>query len=516
MNFNNVRNKLETELYNYNGSELLSKLSQKDKARVLDIRRYWDFYEGYHWEGMETDDRIQVTKNYIQTFINKYVAFELGKGFSINTSDILKNYDIIKGTEVKSEEGTTLASDKDITTITEFLEEVWKSSQKDVFCVELGQSKAITGDGWVQIRYISAKDEDSPFTDSDSKGKIVVSVVPTSIIFPKYSIDDKGKLEEVTVAYPIEVPRQGLLKTLFQSETSKKIIKKQVWTKNSVEVFYDDVKSEEESMQHNLGIIPFVQIKNYPIAGKENGLSDVEPLIPLNIELNSKTSNVSEIIDYHAAPITLVFGMKISSLEKGVNKVWGGLPKDARVENLQLQGDLTASQNYTNDLKQSLHEIGAIPEGALGGTQAISNTSGVALQFMNMPLVEKINVKKLCTKSGLELVNKIILLVALKNDLIKKPEGIPNSVFFDNEVKIVDTLPKDSLITLQELAQEINLGLESRTGALKRLGRPNIADKLKEIDSEAPYIPKVDKSTTLSENGNPKINSGMTNGEDKI
>lgn len=34
-------------------------------------------------------------------------------------------------------------------------------------------------------------------------------------------------------------------------------------------------------------------------------------------------------------------------------------------------------------------EIGGVPETVLGGAQAISNTSGVALQYINLPLIEK-------------------------------------------------------------------------------------------------------------------------------
>ena len=40
---------------------------------------------------------------------------------------------------------------------------------------------------------------------------------------------------------------------------------------------------------------------------------------------------------------------------------------------------------------------------------AISNTSGVALQYSNMPLVSKINIKKSMTETGLEKLNKLHL-----------------------------------------------------------------------------------------------------------
>lgn len=68
--------------------------------------------------------------------------------------------------------------------------------------------------------------------------------------------------------------------------------------------------------KNKYGVIPFVQIKNLSIAGKVEGVGDLDDIIPLNVEYNLKQSNVSEIISYHSAPITVVYGAKISNIEK--------------------------------------------------------------------------------------------------------------------------------------------------------------------------------------------------------
>ena len=232
------------------------------------------------------------------------------------------------------------------------------------------------------------------------------------------------------------------------------------------------------------GILPFVQIKNYPIAGRSDGAGDLDDLIPLNTELNFKKSDVSEIIDYHSAPITVVFGAKINDLERGANKVWGGLPKDAKVENLELNSDLGASTSYIEDIKQAMHDIGGVPKGALGGEQAISNTSGVALQFMNMPLIDRNKIKKSETTFGLQLTNKIILLMGIHHKLIKIPNGITPKEFYDTEVVIKDNLPKDTVLQLQEIETKMRLGIQSKKGAMRELGVENINDVLEEIQEE--------------------------------
>jgi len=231
------------------------------------------------------------------------------------------------------------------------------------------------------------------------------------------------------------------------------------------------------------------------------------------MELNMKKSDCSEIIDCHSAPITLVYGAKIGNLEKGANKVWGGLPKDSKVENLSLSGDLIASQSYISDTKTAMCEIGGVPETVLGGASAISNTSGVALQYMNAPLIDKTKTKRNLTKNGLQKVNKLILLISLMEGLIEKPEEISIAEFVRNTVTIPDTLPKDTMLELTQIQLEMQLGLECRHGALKRLGREDIQSKLDEVDKERAEHPEYFGGSEEQTDINA---GGMMNGETPI
>ena len=234
-------------------------------------------------------------------------------------------------------------------------------------------------------------------------------------------------------------------------------------------------------------------------------MSDIEDIIPMNVEYNLKQSNISEILDYHAAPITIVYGAKIGNLEKGANKLWGGLPKDSRVQNLEMNGDLGAGTSYLDKLKLEMCEVGGIPETCLGGAQSISNTSGVALQYMNLPLIERTKVKRQATEDGLERLHKLIVLVSIFEGLVAKPDDIELRDFLHTEVSLPDTLPKDTLIELQQIQMELQSGLESRRGALKRMGRENIEAKIREIDEEKPFEVPVKEQAQL--------NSGMLNSQ---
>jgi len=463
-------------------------MTPEDLDRLKRIRTAWNFYDGFHWEDIEAQDTPEVTQNYCRAYVNKFVSFEFGAGFKFKTHAQLEDKKV-------NEEGETLF---------EFLERVWDDNSKMLFSVELGQSKAITGDGWVQVSYTAPEDLDDPYEEYP-EGRIQVLVIPTAIVFPIYDQYDKSKLEQVTIQYPIE--RREETPILRRSQINK-IVYKQIWTKDTIRIYEGNKIIADQ--ENPYGIIPFIQIKNYVTAGRGEGTGDLEDLVPLNTELNLKNSDISEIIDYHSAPITIVFGAKVGSLEKGANKIWGGLPKDSRVENLHLQGELEASVNYVKEIKESMSEIGGVPDGSLGGKQHISNTSGVALEYANLPLIERTRIKRLCSEEGLKKLNKLILLVAKYHELISIPEGIKPSVFYYNKVTLPSTLPKDKLIELQAIEQEMRLGIEDRRGAMDRLGKDNVEKRIKEIDTDRKSNPEI---YSIEEN---KINSGMTNGRTSI
>jgi hypothetical protein len=147
-----------------------------------------------------------------------------------------------------------------------------------------------------------------------------------------------------------------------------------------------------------------------------------------------------------------------------------------------------------------------------------------------MPIKEKIGFKKVTFSKGLREANRIILLMGVKQGLIKVPyivEGLApvNSqgdtssditagdasatassgdsnavategqtitdlskirrIFYDTSIQFSDAMPKDKVLELEQLQQEITLGLENRRGAMKRLGHENVEQKLTEVDKDA-------------------------------
>lgn len=496
-------------------------LTNEEIVRLEKIKEAWNFYEGYHWEGLDDLDKPQITTNYCGAFVNKFVSFEFGKSFSIKGNHALETTET---DETKVDTNKDFNKDGEITdeefkeemrivpkTVMDFLNDVWDDNGKDILLTEIGQTKSVTGDAWVKVQFESPEDLDDPFVEYP-KGRIRLSVTPTQYVFPTFDNHDKDKLNELLIMYPIE--RETQTGILFHRTRRETVVYKELWTRKEIVVF--EGKEEIDRMPNPYGIIPFVQIKNFPVAGRSYGVGDIDDVIPLNVEYNLKRSDVSEIIDYHSAPITVVYGAKIGNLEKGANKVWGGLPKDAKIDNLKLEGDLVASTTYITDLKTSMCEVSGVPETVLGGASAISNTSGVALQYINLPLIERTRIKRLSTQKGLAKINKFILYIALAEGLITKPEEIEMRNFLYNEVTLPDTLPKDELLELQQIQTEMTLGMECRHGAMERLGKDDINNKINEIDAERSKHPELFNPLLQQALFQSRLNSGMTNGQTPV
>jgi hypothetical protein len=75
-----------------------------------------------------------------------------------------------------------------------------------------------------------------------------------------------------------------------------------------------------------------------------------------------------------------------------------------------------------------------------------------------------------------------------------------NPTTFESTVHFPPPLPLDKLIVLSEIQQKMNMGLESREGALRQLGEEFPDEKLEEIRSELIADAKADGALKLVQN----------------
>lgn len=263
-----------------------------------------------------------------------------------------------------------------------------------------------------------------------------------------------------------------------------------------------------DSRPNPMGVIPVVHVANIRVSGSPWGLPDCFDIITLNKSYNEISTDIADIINYHAAPITIIVGAKSQNLEKGAKKVWSLPNKDSNVFNLESTGDLGGAMEFLAQLKIAMHEMVGVPETALGQMQPISNTSGVALSIQFQPLMNRYNQKIIQYKEGLERINSLVL----RQLFIKEPElltwdentdtplkngqydtlDMMDPISYQTYAHFPKPLPLDTLIALNELQTKLTMGLESKEGSLRLLGEEFPEAKLAEIRSELIEDAKAD------------------------
>jgi hypothetical protein len=431
------------------------------------LNRYssaWAWYLGHHWSHRREMGDSNVTMNYIKTM-----------------SDFITNFCFGKGIQFKVPEQNQAV-------IPHLLHEVWDNhNNKHYLLWQMGQLASVTGDCFVKIAY------DEPYTDPTGltkPGRIRILPLNPAHCFPEYHPHDKERLLRFKLKYRFwGTSPEGTRQVYTFTE---------ILTDESVQQFINDELIDQ--YPNPIGMVPVVHIPNITITSSPWGQSDIWDVIQLNRELNEKMTEISDIINYHAAPVTIITGAKASQLERGPKKVWAGLPKDANVFNLESRGEMAGAIEYVQMIKRAMHEITGVPETALGQFQPVSNTSGVALAIQYQPLMNRYQMKKIHFTNGLEKLNEIIIRTAsifepqmLSFDPSQAAQPEPDMLLvldpndpntYKTTIHWPEPLPVDALIKLNEVQAKMALGIESKRGALALLGEEFPNEKMVEIFEE--------------------------------
>lgn len=464
----------------YDNTMLQQEIEEKEIERKDNYKEYWRLYEGKHWDYSELDvDKPTPINNKCYALINKSVSFLVGKPPTVMYP--LEEVESLLSSYVK------ILLDN--------------SGGFPFFSYESAQMGSVTGDCFIK-----------PVYDKEIRG-VRLQVCDSEDVDVKYPFKN----------YQNSIPEVARISYRFLEEGKiKRFVEK--WTKIAREVQIDDEIQPEHSGANLLGEIPLIHIKNLLLGKSTYGMSDILQIEPLNKLLNFQIRRFMDDVDYHGDPVTLLYGARISSIEKGEGKMWGNLPFKSKVENLLLETDFPAQQRFIDYLDEAIHSTGSIPKETISGNKAISNTSGIALHMNNMPIIELTDRKRVtygpgfskAIMMGLRLMYIIDRSALLVKDMQPKdklkfmmqlgdyePIGLVQvsekiqSIYSKHkdpsfklkkwqevEVKFSSYLPKDELIEMQIIREKMNLQLLSRKGALRRLGEDNIERVLEEVDED--------------------------------
>lgn len=489
--------------------------------RLQKYRGNWNAYYGVNLDRMNAEDGAKASRvNFLKRNIDKVNYFAFGQGYEM--------------THPRYQDNLRLAN-------------ICWGLKKIEKLLKMAQQGSVTGDAFVMVapkaianKALAAK---AP-TTAESKEKtpgaqIAIVVLPSEYCLPFYDPFDSDMLIAMEVKVPFQVVNaEGKYTTMYQyMKITDETVSYGVLDSdgNVYGISTNERATKLAEIPNPIKSVYCIHVRNFPAGNSIYGSDDVTEVTALNNAYTERLTDIGAIVQYHSAPITCVFGAKAGSLVRGPNKVWGNLPKDGKVENLELKTDLKAANEHLAKIKEGLHELTGVPEIAQGSQQAISNTSGVALHTMYLPLIERADTKQNVYGPGLMEIVVLSLRWCQQLELmsfidpvsgtvqtvkpIEKPEAW-DDLRQNTTIRYPSPLPKDRLIEAQIQTTLLAAKIQSRRQALVALGVKDPDTLLEEIDEDAEAAAELAKKTMdntgLDADGKPIVKTADSNGEGEL
>lgn len=202
------------------------------------------------------------------------------------------------------------------------------------------------------------------------------------------------------------------------------------------------------------GGLPVVHVQNLSQPLRYEGIGEVEPLVPLQDELNTRLSDRASRVTLQSFKMYLAKGIDgFDRVPVSPGTVWSTDNPDASVEAFGGDASSPSEDRHIGEIRQALDKISGVPPVASGVIEArIGNlTSANALRVTMVGLISKTNRKRVTYGRGIVTTSEMALAAAGEAGLIELSLG-------DRELKLEwpDPLPIDE----QEIAQSARIQRE--------------------------------------------------------
>jgi hypothetical protein len=202
------------------------------------------------------------------------------------------------------------------------------------------------------------------------------------------------------------------------------------------------------------GVVPVVHVQNQSQPLSYAGVGEVEPLVPLQDELNTRLSDRANRVTLQSFRMYLAKGIDgFDRMPVSPGTVWSTDNPDASIEGFGGDAASPSETAHIGEIRTALDKVSGVPPVASGVVEArIGNlTSASALRVTMVGLLSKTNRKRATYGRGIRGVCGLILEAASRVGLLELSLG-------DREVSIEwpDPLPIDE----QELAASVRVRRE--------------------------------------------------------
>lgn len=233
------------------------------------------------------------------------------------------------------------------------------------------------------------------------------------------------------------------------------------------QVYLSDRLVREEPLDWSGGKVPIAHIQNVSEPFRYEGFGEVEPLVPLQDELNTRLSDRACRVTLQSFKMYLAKG--IDGFEKspvGPGMMWSTDNMNASIEAFGGDGDSPSEAAHVQEIREAMDKVSGVPPLASGVVRArIGNLSSAnALRITLMGLLSKTARKRVTYGRGISQASELILS-ALDH------AGVLRTSPQDRGVSLnwPDPLPVDDASAAQGAEARLRLGVP-REQVLSELG----------------------------------------------
>lgn len=359
---------------------------------------------------------------------------------------------------------------------------------------ESALSNSFRGDAVYKVRWGKRTPEaESP--------EAIIEETPASIYFPELDEDDVRRIIRVTLAWTKRDP-SNLKRTYLRAEVHEPgIIHHQLYEMGMGDsvvlpgagpiggkalrqvqlgtlACYADLAEEEDT---GLSAIPIFHVPNFRYGSRFWGISDYAGLESLFEALNSRVSQIDQVLDKHVAPKIILppgFIDDDGKVRLDQMETIQLSPGDPPPSYLTWEGQLAAAGEQFNRLLEMLFLLSETAPSAFGLDKFGVAESGRALRLRLLRTLAKINRKRLYYDGAL----KAALLTAQQLDCLHGGGSYDPA---EPTISWADGLPEDLVEMVEMESQRLAAGNTSVESSVRRLDGPGAVEaEMGRIDAE--------------------------------
>jgi len=328
----------------------------------------------------------------------------------------------------------------------------------------------------------------------DAATRFVIEPVDARRGIPSLAEDDYRRLMGfvLRVGVPSESQRPNLLERMRNrlnghAPTSSKNTshRLQVWTADQVVDLLELPEGKGyrkiSAARNRLGRVPVVHIQNMPQPLSYSGLSEVEPLIPLQDELNTRLSDRANRITMQAFKMYLGRGIdQFTERAIAPGQMWHTDNPDASIQEFGGDANTPSEDAHITDIRDAMDKTSGVSPIAAGVIRGkIGNLSSQnAVRLVLMGLLARIERKRVTYGAGLQRLCELILHAA---DVYGVLPNTPD----ERRIRVdwPDPVPENQREQIELAQSKIDLGVPRQT-VLNELGYGDCSDEEHEPQEE--------------------------------